>query len=378
MKKITLLKSMLLLCALVAGSGSVWADDTYVKVTTAAEINTNSTYIIVCEGQSKAMGTFVSGKYIPPVGVTISSSVITVASSAENKPQEMVLLTVKVSGVDKYVIKHANETKYVVGASSAADLKTSDSYNADAAKWTIDIESSEARISNNKQTNNGIIYRAGDYNYFKDFAKSNVNNTEYYYGVLYKKVVPVSIPSSGYASLVSSDKLDFSGTIANLNAPYKATAATSGSGVTLTSMSGVVAASTPMIIKGTGSKTTYIPITSAAATADATGNLLSGSATAAQDIDANEAYILMGGKFCLVTAASSVPAGKAYLLANKVDGGANELTFVIDEENSGTTGIEKTIVNKATDGQIYNLAGQRVAQPSKGLFIVNGKKVIVK
>ena len=367
---------MLLLCALVVGSGSVWADDTYVKVTTAAEINTNSTYIIVCEGQSKAMGTFVSDKSIPPVGVTISSSVITVASSAENKPQELVLLTV--SGVDKYVIKHANETKYVVGASKAADLKTSDSYNADAAKWTIDIESSEARISNNKQTNNGIIYRAGEYNYFKDFAKSNVNNTEYYYGVLYKKVVPVSIPSSGYASLVSSDKLDFSGTIANLNAPYKATAATSGSGVTLTSMSGVVAASTPMIIKGAGGKTAYIPITSAAATANVSGNLLSGSATDAQDIAANEAYILKGGKFCLVTGASSVPAGKAYLLANKVDGGANELTFVIDEENSGTTGIEKTIVNKATDGQIYNLAGQRVAQPTKGLYIVNGKKVIVK
>ena len=368
---------MLLLCALVAGSGNVWADDTYVKVTTAAEINTNSTYIIVCEGQSKAMGTFVSGKYIPPVGVTISSSVITVASSAENKPQELVLLTVKVSGVDKYVIKHANETKYVVGASSAADLKTSDSYNADAAKWTIDIESSEARISNNKQTNNGIIYRAGDYNYFKDFAKSNVNNTEYYYGVLYKKVVPVSIPSSGYASLVSSDKLDFSGTIANLNAPYKATAATSGSGVTLTSMSGVVAASTPMIIKGTGSKTAYIPITSAAATADADGNILSGSATAAQDIDANEAYILMGGKFCLVTAASSVPAGKAYLLASEVSGRALDLEFIIDEQGD-VTGIKSIETAKKKDGVYYDLSGRRISNPTKGLYIVNGKKVIIK
>jgi len=30
------------------------------------------------------------------------------------------------------------------------------------------------------------------------------------------------------------------------------------------------------------------------------------------------------------------------------------------------------------DGNFYNLAGQRVAQPAKGLYIVNGKKVIIK
>ena len=44
-------------------------------VTTAAEINTNSTYIIVAEGASKALGTFSSGKSIPSVDVIISSSI---------------------------------------------------------------------------------------------------------------------------------------------------------------------------------------------------------------------------------------------------------------------------------------------------------------
>ena len=91
MKQTNYLKSMLLLCALIVGSLSAWADDTYVKVTTAAEINTNSTYIIVAEGASKALGTWSSGKSIPSVGVSISSSTITVASDAESKPQEVVL-----------------------------------------------------------------------------------------------------------------------------------------------------------------------------------------------------------------------------------------------------------------------------------------------
>ena len=28
--------------------------------------------------------------------------------------------------------------------------------------------------------------------------------------------------------------------------------------------------------------------------------------------------------------------------------------------------------------EIYNLSGQRVSQPTKGLYIVNGKKVVLK
>lgn len=49
--------------------------------------------------------------------------------------------------------------------------------------------------------------------------------------------------------------------------------------------------------------------------------------------------------------------------------------FSLDE----TTGINKVESTKATENnQYYNLAGQRVAQPTKGLYIVNGKKVIIK
>lgn len=48
--------------------------------------------------------------------------------------------------------------------------------------------------------------------------------------------------------------------------------------------------------------------------------------------------------------------------------------FSLDE----TTGINKVSQKANTDNQYYNLAGQRVAQPTKGLYIVNGKKVIIK
>ena len=51
--------------------------------------------------------------------------------------------------------------------------------------------------------------------------------------------------------------------------------------------------------------------------------------------------------------------------------------FSLDFGN-GTTGIEAVKTVNNGDNIYYNLSGQRVAQPGKGLYIVNGKKVIVK
>ena len=65
---------------------------------------------------------------------------------------------------------------------------------------------------------------------------------------------------------------------------------------------------------------------------------------------------------------AKVPAGKAYL---KVVATAPEfLPFA-----GNTTGIE-LVKSVEVKGGFFNLAGQRVAQPTKGLYIVNGKKVI--
>jgi hypothetical protein len=40
--------------------------------------------------------------------------------------------------------------------------------------------------------------------------------------------------------------------------------------------------------------------------------------------------------------------------------------------------IETVKTAKASGNVIYNISGQRVAQPAKGLFIQNGKKFVVK
>ena len=46
-------------------------------------------------------------------------------------------------------------------------------------------------------------------------------------------------------------------------------------------------------------------------------------------------------------------------------------------ENSDQTGISR-IENVKENGAVYDLQGRRVENPTKGLYIVNGKKVMVK
>jgi hypothetical protein len=48
-----------------------------------------------------------------------------------------------------------------------------------------------------------------------------------------------------------------------------------------------------------------------------------------------------------------------------------------DDDNEAT-GIVTRMTAPIGDGQIYNLSGQRLREPVKGLNIVNGKKVMVK
>lgn len=76
--------------------------------------------------------------------------------------------------------------------------------------------------------------------------------------------------------------------------------------------------------------------------------------------------------FYKVATTSEVPAWHVYLDIS--DASAPDFLGF----DGGTTSINELNVKGQADGAYYNLAGQRVAQPTKGLYIVNGKKYIVK
>ena len=87
------------------------------------------------------------------------------------------------------------------------------------------------------------------------------------------------------------------------------------------------------------------------------------------------AYNLYGinndGKLQKGGSGATINSFRAYLTAVS---GAREITF--ENETTGLTDVS----SKTSDGrgECFNLAGQRVAQPTKGLYIVNGRKVVIK
>ena len=74
-----------------------------------------------------------------------------------------------------------------------------------------------------------------------------------------------------------------------------------------------------------------------------------------------------------------MPANKAFLLINGSGAAlAPSLDIVWNTNNpAGISEIAKSQEPKA-NGQYFDLQGRRVTNPTKGLYIVNGKKVIVK
>lgn len=62
--------------------------------------------------------------------------------------------------------------------------------------------------------------------------------------------------------------------------------------------------------------------------------------------------------------------------ANDTNAYAVDLIY-IQEIKGDTTGIQ-SMKAAAANGEVFNLAGQRVAQPTKGLYITNGKKIVIR
>jgi hypothetical protein len=106
-----------------------------------------------------------------------------------------------------------------------------------------------------------------------------------------------------------------------------------------------------------------------------------GEAIKIEETDGNKTNYYLSGKdgtFVSVNGNANIGKNKAYLqLPTSVFAGTRSIGISYDDED-GTTGIKDVKSNGMKDGEWYTLQGQRVAKPGKGLYIKNGKKVIIR
>jgi len=179
--------------------------------------------------------------------------------------------------------------------------------------------------------------------------------------------VAKTVSAAGYATYCSPYALDFTAT-EGLTA-Y--TAKMDGSKVTFSEVT-KVPANTGLLLKGEAGN--YTINTTTETIAEISDNKLVG-VTKAEEKEAGIFVLLDGTKgvgFYKTTNAFTVGANTAYIKALPND--ARFIGFNLDE----ATGIEGVAAEKADNCEIYNLQGQRVMKAQKGLYIINGKKVLVK
>lgn len=92
-------------------------------------------------------------------------------------------------------------------------------------------------------------------------------------------------------------------------------------------------------------------------------------------------YVLSGNKLYYTTDAEvNVGANKAYINKSRiVNKGGGAAKAFIDFDELEATGIDAVDTAKTLKGgKFYDLSGREVANPTRGLYIVNGKKVLIK
>ncbi len=146
---------------------------------------------------------------------------------------------------------------------------------------------------------------------------------------------------------------------------------------------GIVPANEGVVLYSDDEVNAAIPATKATGTGDFSGNEMVANVVKTwitEDGGSSKVnYILSNGTngvgfYKAKAAGANLAAHRAYLSTAATAGAREYLEFAFGE----TTDITKIENTKQGVEGYYNLNGQRVAQPQKGLYIVNGKKVVIK
>ena len=193
----------------------------------------------------------------------------------------------------------------------------------------------------------------------------------------------VTFGNYNYRTYVTKNTVDFSQAV-GLKGYYAAGVSSDGTVVQFTEVVSTVPAGTPLLlIRESGASETKILISTASATAPSSNLLVAGTDSEGKWIYGSNLYVLIynenspsGFVFAEVNQGESaaVDSEHAYLDLRYYSYSSRRLKIKIGD----ATGINDIESDELGSKVIYDLRGQRVDNPTKGIYIINGKKVVIK
>ena len=196
-----------------------------------------------------------------------------------------------------------------------------------------------------------------------------------------------TVPASGLGTFSAAENVIIP---AGLTAYYCTTLKTYEDGklgVRVFRLNGIIPANTGVLLEGSAGLSYPLTATNVEATAPAGNSLV--AVVESQHIAATNGeytnFMMKGGKFIKIQQddeSVKMPANRAYLplLTSAISGSnAKEIMLYWDDEEATGIEIMRNVENEIMrNGKIYNLNGQKLSAPQKGINIINGRKVIVK
>lgn len=386
------LKAFFTICLLcLVGGVSASAQNTYTKVTSEDQLVAGGIYVIVNEENNVAMSLQAKNNR-KECSITIKNNSFTLAdANIANAETDETVYELQLGGeTGKWTFYDKINKGYLYAPGTTK--KDGKPYNYLKTQKTVDAKS-QAKISFDTEGNSSIVFSAPNANTLRHNSNSPLFSC-YTSGQdpiqLYRKVGSFPLTTAQYGTYYTEDAFVMPEGLTGYTI-------TSEDGLTLKFneayvAGAVVPAKTALVLKATEELTadkeyTYTIVNSTAVAP--TDNLLHGSVeNATTNVDGAHAYYKLasdpveglgfyygaenGGAF-------TNSAHKAYL-AVKTETLSQKRGFSFD---SMTTGINQVVANAehAKTTVIYDLNGRRVnslSAAAKGVYIVNGKKVIVK
>ena len=255
----------------------------------------------------------------------------------------------------------------------------SGSNQSDAAGYYPDDATSGAAATASSYLTELYVYHAGgDFTYGihqpSRFSNGQWFGYQNFTLTSYTPIESVTVTDAGYATYASDNALDF--TDSDIKA-YIAKA----NGTTGVKFERIkkVPANTGVLLYYEGATTERIPVFDGADPDEVTGNVFvrgTGASVASVVETTKHNYILnkVSGVVGFYKAAGqTVATNRAYIQINE---GAGIKEFISLDLEDAPDGISLTPALSEGEGEIYNLAGQRMNKMQKGINIVNGKKVL--